>query len=97
MNVFDKGLYHRLLLSCVHRAAVLERLGRHADALDDYDRAISIDGDFAEAQHSRYSSGNELKLKPAPKSHAMINLASSIADTAESDGPMLPGPWKSVT
>lgn len=30
-----------------------ERLGRHADALDDYDQAILLDGSFAEALHAR--------------------------------------------
>lgn len=36
-----------------YRAGVHERLGKHSDALDDYDRAISLDGSFAEAIHAR--------------------------------------------
>lgn len=39
--------------ACGCRAGVHERLGRQADALDDYDQAISLDSSFAEAFHAR--------------------------------------------
>ena len=47
-----------LLLPC--RAGVRERMGKQADALDDYDRAVSLDGKFAEALHARYESPRQL-------------------------------------
>ena len=40
-------------LSSLHRAAVYERLGKHAEALDDYDEAISLDNTLAETHHAR--------------------------------------------
>ena len=37
----------------LHRAAVYERLGKHAEALDDYDEAISLDNTLAETHLAR--------------------------------------------
>ena len=44
-------------------------MGQQADALDDYDRAVSLDDKFAEALHARYETS-----RPLPQAQANIFL-----------------------
>ena len=48
-----QGLPNLMDALSLHRAAVYERLGKHAEALDDYDEAISLDNTLAETHHAR--------------------------------------------